>query len=209
VFATALWQQPLKLGADCVVYSATKHIDGQGRCMGGVVLASADFIEKHVQTFLRQTGPALSPFNAWVLLKSLETLTLRIERQTRSAAAVADALAGHRNIARLVYPGRADHPQAEIVARQMGAGSTLIALDIAGGKAGAFRFLNALDLVLISNNLGDAKSLITHPATTTHQRFKPEDRAEMGISDGLVRLSIGLEHPDDLVADLHAALDRV
>jgi O-succinylhomoserine sulfhydrylase len=209
VVATALWQKPLSLGADCVVYSATKHIDGQGRCLGGVILASADFIEKHVQTFLRQTGPALSPFNAWVLLKSLETLTLRVERQTRSAAIVADALAGHPNLARLVYPGRSDHPQADIVARQMSAGSTLIALDVVGGKAGAFRFLNALGLVLISNNLGDAKSLVTHPATTTHQRFKPEERAEMGISDGLVRLSVGLEHPDDLIDDLRGALDAV
>jgi O-succinylhomoserine sulfhydrylase len=209
VFATALWQKPLELGADCVVYSATKHIDGQGRCLGGAVLASTEFIEKNVQTYLRQTGPALSPFNAWVLLKGLETLTLRVERQTRSAAAIADALAGHPALAGLVYPGRPDHPQAEIIARQMAAGSTLVALDVEGGKAGAFRFLNALRVILISNNLGDAKSLVTHPATTTHQRFKPEERAEMGISDGLVRLSVGLEHPDDLVSDLKQALDQV
>jgi O-succinylhomoserine sulfhydrylase len=209
VFATALWQKPLELGADCVVYSATKHIDGQGRCLGGVVLGSAEFIEKNVQTFLRQTGPALSPFNAWVMLKSLETLTLRVERQTRSAAAIADALAGQTGVARLIYPGRPDHPQAEIVARQMTGGSSLIAIEVEGGKDGAFRFLNALELVLISNNLGDSKSLITHPATTTHQRFKPEERAEMGISDGLVRLSIGLEHQDDLIADLKQALARV
>jgi O-succinylhomoserine sulfhydrylase len=209
VFATALWQKPLELGADCVVYSATKHIDGQGRCLGGVVLGSAEFIEKNVQTFLRQTGPALSPFNAWVMLKSLETLTLRVERQTRSAAAIADALAGQTGVARLIYPGRPDHPQAEIVARQMTGGSSLIAIEVEGGKDGAFRFLNALELVLISNNLGDSKSLITHPATTTHQRFKPEERAEMGISDGLVRLSIGLEHQDDLIAVLKQALARV
>jgi O-succinylhomoserine sulfhydrylase len=209
VFATALWQKPLELGADCVVYSATKHIDGQGRCLGGAVLGSAEFIEKNVQAYLRQTGPALSPFNAWVLLKGLETLILRVERQTRSAAMIADALAGHPALPALVYPGRADHPQAELIARQMTAGSTLIALDVRDGKAGAFRFLNALRLVLISNNLGDAKSLVTHPATTTHQRFKPEERAEMGISDGLIRLSVGLEHPEDLIADLTQALDQV
>jgi O-succinylhomoserine sulfhydrylase len=208
VFATPLWQKPLTLGADCVTYSATKHIDGQGRCLGGIILGSQDFIEKNVQTFLRQTGPAMSPFNAWVMLKSLETLTLRVERQTRSAAIIADALAGHPGLAGLIYPGRPDHPQADIVARQMSGGSTILALDVKGGKDGAFRFLNALGLVLISNNLGDAKSLVTHPATTTHQRFKPEERVEMGISDGLVRLSVGLEHPDDLIADLIQALER-
>ena len=208
VFATPLFQKPLTLGADCVVYSATKHIDGQGRCLGGIVLASKDFIETHIQTFLRQTGPAMSPFNAWVLLKSLETLPIRVERQTRSAARVADALAGHAKLGRLVYPGREDHPQADLIRRQMSGGSNLIALEVGGGKAAAFRFLNALRLILISNNLGDSKSLITHPATTTHQRFTPEARAEMGIGDGLVRLSIGLEHPEDLVDDLRQALDR-
>ncbi len=209
VFATPLYQRPFALGADCVVYSATKHIDGQGRCLGGVILASQDFIDRHIQTYLRQTGPAMSPFNAWVLLKSLETLPLRVERQTRSAGDLADALADHPGIARLVYPGRSDHPQADLVARQMSGGSNLIAMDIAGGKAAAFRFLNALRLVLISNNLGDAKSLITHPATTTHQRFKPEERAEMGIGDGLVRLSVGLEHPEDLLVDIEGALGGV
>jgi O-succinylhomoserine sulfhydrylase len=151
----------------------------------------------------------MSPFNAWVLLKSLETLPLRVERQTRTAANIADALAGHPKIGRLIYPGRADHPQADIIARQMKGGSTLIALEIEGGKAGAFRFLNALELIRISNNLGDAKSLITHPATTTHQRFTPEERTEMGVSEGLVRLSIGLEHTDDLIDDLLRALERV
>ena len=206
VFATPLFQLPLALGADCVVYSATKHIDGQGRCLGGVIVSSTAFIEAHIQTFLRQTGPAMSPFNAWVLLKSLETLPVRVERQTRNAAQVADALAGHPAIERLIYPGRRDHPQAELIARQMSGGSNLIALEIADGKNGAFRFLNALRLVLISNNLGDAKSLVTHPATTTHQRFTPQARAEMGIRDGLVRLSVGLEHPDDLLDDLRQAL---
>jgi O-succinylhomoserine sulfhydrylase len=209
VFATPLWQKPLQLGADCVVYSATKHIDGQGRCLGGVVLASEAFVEAHLHTVLRQTGPALSPFNAWVLLKGLETLSLRVERQTRTAGALADALSGHPALERLTYPGRPDHPQADVVARQMSGGSTLVALHVRDGQAGAFRFMNALSLVGISNNLGDAKSLVTHAATTTHQRFRADERAAIGIGDGLVRLSVGLEHPDDLLADLAGALDRV
>lgn len=209
VFATPLWQKPLALGADCVVYSATKHIDGQGRCLGGVILASNEFIQTHIHTFLRQTGPAMSPFNAWVLLKALETLPLRIRRQTRTACILADWLADQGQVRKLVYPGRADHPQAEIVRRQMGGPSTLIALELEGGKAAAFRFLNALKIFRISNNLGDAKSLAVHPATTTHQRFTPEARADMGIGDGLVRLSVGLEHPGDLRADLTRALAAV
>jgi O-succinylhomoserine sulfhydrylase len=209
VFATPLWQSPLALGADCVVYSATKHIDGQGRCMGGIILASEQFIQEHIHMLLRQTGPSMSPFNAWVLLKGLETLHLRVRRQSETAAAVADAFAGHPKLARLVYPGRPDHPQAAIVARQMRGGSTLVALDVAGGKRGAFRFLNALRLVRITNNLGDAKSLVTHPATTTHQRLTPEQRAELGIGDGLVRFSAGLEHPDDVVGDILTALEAV
>jgi O-succinylhomoserine sulfhydrylase len=209
VFSTPICQKPLELGAHCVVYSATKHIDGQGRCLGGVILGSEAFIRTHIHDLLRHTGPSMSPFNAWVLLKSLETLPVRVERQTRTAAEVADALAGHPKIQRLIYPGRADHPQAALVARQMSGGSTLIALEIAGEKAGAFRFLNALELIKISNNLGDAKSLITHPATTTHQRFTPEERAEMGLSDGLVRVSIGLEHKHDLIDDLLQGLDQV
>jgi O-succinylhomoserine sulfhydrylase len=207
VFSTPLWQSPLALGADCVVYSATKHIDGQGRCLGGVILASDDFIQKHVQVLIRQTGPSLSPFNAWVMLKGLETLAVRVRRQTETAAAIADAIAGHPKIARLIYPGRADHPQSDIVKKQMRGGSTLVAFEIKGGKAAAFRFQDALGLVRISNNLGDAKSLITHPATTTHQRLTPEARAELGIGDGLLRVSAGLEHPDDLVEDLLHALE--
>ena len=206
VFSTPLFQKPLELGADCVVYSATKHIDGQGRCLGGVVLASQKFITDHIHTFLRQTGPSLSPFNAWVLLKGLETLAVRVRRQTDTAATVAVALSEHPKISRLIYPGRPDHPQAEIVHRQMHGGSTLVAFEIKGGKAAAFRFQDALKLIRISNNLGDAKSLITHPATTTHQRLTPAARAELGISDGLVRLSCGLEHPDDVVEDLVTAL---
>ena len=208
VFATPMQQKPLELGADCVVYSATKHIDGQGRCLGGVILASSQFINDHVKTPLRQTGPALSPFNAWVLLKGLETLAVRVERQTRTAGTVADALAGHAKLSKLIYCGRADHPQADIIKKQMAGGSTLIAFELKTGKDAAFRFLNALSLIKISNNLGDAKSLITHPATTTHQRFTPEERAEMGVGDGLVRLSIGLEHPDDLIKDVVSALER-
>jgi O-succinylhomoserine sulfhydrylase len=209
VFASPLWQRPLALGADCVVYSATKHIDGQGRCLGGVIIASEEFIQTHVHTILRQTGPAMSPFNAWVLLKGLETLPLRIQRQSATAASLADWLFAQPKVVKLTFPGRSDHPQAAIIARQMSGPSTLIALEVAGGKAGAFRFLNALKLFRISNNLGDAKSLAVHPATTTHQRFTPEARAEMGVGDGLVRLSIGLEHPDDLRADLAAALSAV
>lgn len=208
VFATPLFQRPFELGADCVVYSATKHIDGQGRCLGGVILGSEKFIQDNIHTLLRQTGPALSPFNAWVLLKGLETLSIRVERQTRNAARLADAIAGHPKLAKLIYPGRSDHPQAGIIARQMSGGSNLIALEVKGGRAAAFRLQNTLRLIKISNNLGDAKSLITHPATTTHQRFTPEERAEMGVGDGLVRLSVGLEHPDDLARDLMGALDQ-
>ena len=209
VFATPLFQKPLALGADCVTYSATKHIDGQGRCLGGVILASEEFIQTHVHTLLRQTGPAMSPFNAWVLLKGLETLPLRVRRQTESAGLLADWLAGRPQVTRLSYPGRPDHPQADVIARQMTGASTLIALELKDGKAGAFRFLNALRLFRISNNLGDAKSLAVHPATTTHQRFTPEARASMGVGEGLVRLSVGLEHPADLEADLAQALAAV
>jgi O-succinylhomoserine sulfhydrylase len=209
VFSTPLFQRPLELGADCVVYSATKHIDGQGRCLGGVVLGSEKFIADNVQTLIRQTGPSLSPFNAWVLLKGLETLAVRVRRQTDTAATLAVSLAEHPKIGRLIYPGRPDHPQAQIAQRQMAGGSTLLAFEIKGGKAAAFRFQDALKLVSISNNLGDAKSLITHPATTTHQRLTPATRAELGISDGLVRLSCGLEHPDDLSEDVFCALEVV
>jgi O-succinylhomoserine sulfhydrylase len=209
VFATPLYQSPLTLGADVVVYSATKHIDGQGRVLGGVILGSEKTIVDNYQQLLRQTGPSLSPFNAWVLLKGLETLAVRVERQTQTAGAVSNALAGHAKINRLIYPGRADHPQANIVKKQMKTGSTLLAFDIKGGKEGAFRFLNGLSLIGITNNLGDAKSLITHPTTTTHQRLTPEQRVELGIGDGLVRLSCGLEHADDVIEDLLTALDKV
>jgi O-succinylhomoserine sulfhydrylase len=209
VFATPLFQSPFALGADCVVYSATKHIDGQGRCLGGVILGSEKFIQDNVQTLIRQTGPSISPFNAWVLLKGLETLSVRVRRQTDTAATVAVALVDHPKITRMIYPGRPDHPQAAVAQKQMRGGGTLVAFEVEGGKEAAFRFQDALKLVLISNNLGDAKSLITHPATTTHQRIGPAARAELGISDGLVRLSCGLEHPDDVVEDLLAALDQI
>jgi O-succinylhomoserine sulfhydrylase len=207
VFATPLYQSPLSLGADCVVYSATKHIDGQGRCLGGIILASEQFIADHVHQFQRQTGPALSPFNAWVMLKSLETMPIRVRQQTETAGAIADHLAANNKIARLIYPGRADHPQARTIAKQMSGGSNLVGFELGTGKAGTFRFLNALKLVRISNNLGDAKSLITHPATSTHQRLTPEQRAELGITDGFVRLSVGLEHKDDIAEDVLTALD--
>ena len=208
VFATPIWQSPLSLGADVVVYSATKHIDGQGRCLGGIILSSEAFIAEHIHNFMRQTGPSLSPFNAWALLKGLETLGVRVRAQTETAAKIADALASHPKISRLLYPGRADHPQAAVVKKQMRSGSTLIGFEVKGGKAGAFRVLNALQISRISNNLGDAKSLVTHPATTTHQRLTPEARAELGISDGFIRFSAGLEHPDDLIEDFAQALEK-
>ncbi len=207
VFATPMLQKPLKLGADVVIYSATKHIDGQGRCLGGVVLASSDFVKKYLHDFIRQTGPSISPFNAWVMLKGLETLPIRVRAQCASAAIIADHLAEkHNYISRVLYPGRADHPQAEIARKQMSGGGQIVTFEVRGDKAATFRFLNALRIVKISNNLGDTKSLITHPTTTTHQRLKPEARAELGITDGIVRLSIGLEAVEDLRADLDFAL---
>jgi len=206
VFATPLLQRPMPLGADIVVYSATKHIDGQGRCLGGVVLGSKEFIEEKLHNFLKHTGPSLSPFNAWVMLKGLETLPVRVERHCASAATIADFLAERPEVARVFYPGRADHPQAALAKRQMAGGGPMVAFEIKGGKKEAFRFMNALEIFKISNNLGDAKSLVTHPATTTHQRLSPEARAELGIFDNSVRLSIGLEDVADLMADLDQAL---
>jgi len=207
VFATPLLQKPLTLGADVVVYSATKHIDGQGRCLGGAVLGDEEFIDK-VHTLLKHTGPSMSPFNAWVLLKGLETLPLRVDRQAASAAILADRITAHRAVARTLYPGRPDHPQATLAARQMRSGSTLVAIEVKGGKKGAFAMSNGLKVVKISNNLGDAKSLITHPSTTTHQRLTEDDRRELGISQGLLRLSVGLEDVEDLWADIEQALDQ-
>ncbi len=208
VFATPMQQRPLALGADVVVYSATKHIDGQGRCLGGIVLGSADYVKDYLHPFLKHTGPSLSPFNAWTLLKGLETLPIRIERQTQTAAQVADFIAESPDIKRVLYCGRSDHPQADLARRQMSGGGQVVSFELAGGKQQAFAFLNALRLIKISNNLGDAKSLITHPATTTHQRLKPEQRAELGISDGLLRLSVGLEAAEDLIHDIKTALKK-
>lgn len=205
VFATPLHQQPLELGAHVVVYSATKHIDGQGRCLGGIVLSTKKWIDEKMFDFFRHTGPSLSPFNAWVLLKGLETLPLRVAQQTASAGRIADFLADHKAVKRVIYPGRDDHPQAELARRQMKAGSTLVAFELADKKT-AFAFENALDIVRMSNNLGDAKSLITHPATTTHKNLTAEDRAMLGISDGMVRLSAGLEDAGDLINDIDQAL---
>ncbi len=209
VFATPLFQKPLELGAHVVVYSATKHIDGQGRCLGGIILSSKDWIDENLHDYFRHTGPAMSPFNAWTLLKGLETLPLRVKQQTENAARVADFLADQKAIAKVIYPGRADHPQADIIAKQMTGGSTLVAFELKGGKEAAFALQDALDVICISNNLGDAKSLITHPATTTHKNLKEDARAELGLTDGTVRLSLGIEDGDDLIADLEQALAKI
>ena len=206
VFATPLQQRPLELGAHVVVYSATKHIDGQGRCLGGIVLSDKAWIDENLHNYFRHTGPSLSPFNAWALLKGLETLPIRVAQQMQSATRIADVLAERPEIERVIYPGRADHPQADIIKKQMSGGSTLICIDVKGGKKAAFAFQNALDIILISNNLGDAKSLVTHPATTTHKNVTEEARAEMGIGPGTLRLSLGLEHVDDLLQDIDQAL---
>jgi O-succinylhomoserine sulfhydrylase len=206
VFATPMLQRPLAHGADVVVYSATKHIDGQGRCLGGVVLASAEFVKNHLHDYVRQTGPSMSPFNAWVMLKGLETLPLRVKAQCATAAVIADFLAEQKSVSRVLYCGRSDHPQADLVRRQMSGGGQIVTFEVDGGKAAAFRLQNALRLIRVSNNLGDAKSLVTHPTTTTHQRLKPAERAELGITDGLLRLSVGLEAASDLKADLTAGL---
>ena len=208
VFATPLQQKPLALGADIVVYSCTKHIDGQGRVLGGAVLGRRDWIETSVQPFLRNIGATLSPFNAWVLLKGLETLPLRVAQATGSAARIADRLAAHPMVAQVRYPGRADHPQHALAARQMQGFGTLLSFTVRGGKAAAFAAMNALKLIVISNNLGDSRSMVTHPATTTHMRIGAEERARLGITDGAIRLSVGIEDAEDLIDDLTEALDH-
>ena len=208
VFATPILQKPMELGVDIVVYSTTKHIDGQGRCLGGVILSDQEWIDEKLYDYYRHTGPSMSPFNAWVMLKGLETLPLRVAQQTGSAGAVADFLAEQKGIKRVVYPGRRDHPQANIIPKQMKGGSTLICFEMHGGKKAAFAMENALDIIKLSNNLGDSKSLITHPATTTHKNLSDEVRAELGITDGTVRLSIGLEDSTDLIGDLEQALAK-
>ena len=207
VFATPILQHPLELGADIVMYSATKHIDGQGRTLGGAILTNDDeFIDDHLTPFMRHTGPALSPMNAWVLLKGIETLKIRVDRHCRSAGIIAEFLADHDGISRVLYPGLENHPQYDLAQKQMAEGGTMVTFEVTGGKAEAFRFLNALNIVDISNNLGDAKSLTTHPATTTHQRLSEEDRTHLGITDGMIRLSVGLEDCEDLLEDLDQAL---
>lgn len=208
VFATPVLQSPLELGADVVIYSATKHIDGQGRTLGGAVLGTQDFVSNSLMPFMRHTGPSLSPFNAWVLVKGLETLRLRVEAACSSAEFLVTALKGHDKLTRVSYPFSDDHPQFDIAKRQMSRGGTIITFDVKGGKENSFAFLDALQLCDISNNVGDSKSLVTHPATTTHRRLGPEGRALVGIGDGLVRLSVGLEDPEDLLEDLLAALDK-
>ena len=209
VFATPLLQRPLQFGAEVVVYSLTKHMDGQGRVLGGAVLGRKKWVDEVLQPFVRNTGPALSPFNAWVILKGLETLHLRLPAMCRNAAAIADFLGERAEIARVLYPFRADHPQQALAKRQMAAGGSLVTFEVKGGKEAAFRFMNALKLVDVSNNLGDAKSLATHPATTTHLRVGAEERARLGITDGTIRLSVGLEDVADLIDDLSEALDAL
>ncbi len=208
VFATPLLQSPLERGADIVAYSATKHIDGQGRCMGGVVLGDEAFIMDDLFNYLKHTGPAMSPFNAWVMLNGLETLKLRVEKSSETAAAIADFLGSHSGISRVIYPMRPDHPQYELACTQMSSGSTMVSFELPGSKSDAFAFQNKLNIVSISNNLGDSKSLVTHPATTTHQRIGAKARAELGISDTLLRLSVGLEDISDLCADIDQALNK-
>ncbi|HEX3673440.1 MAG TPA: O-succinylhomoserine sulfhydrylase [Rhizomicrobium sp.] len=208
-FATPALQRPFETGADIVVHSSTKYIDGQGRALGGVILCKPNFLKDHLQVFLRQTGPSISPFNAWLHLKSLETLDLRMRAHCENAAKVADFLAAQSKIARVLYPFRDDHPQAALARKQMSGGGGVVTFEIKGGKDAAFRFENALELTDISNNLGDAKSLITHPATTTHQRLSPEARAGLGVTEGMLRLSVGLEDADDLCEDIAQALKKV
>jgi O-succinylhomoserine sulfhydrylase len=206
VFATPLLQQPLKLGADVVVYSCTKHMDGQGRVLGGAILGTKKWINEVLQPFIRNTGPALSPFNAWVLLKGIETLALRVDAASRAAAAIADFLAEQPGVTRVWYPMRADHPQQSLALQQMTAGGTVVTFEVAGGKTGAFQVMNGFQLIAVSNNLGDSKSLATHPATTTHMRIGEQERTRLGITDGVIRVSIGLEDADDIKDDLRQAL---
>lgn len=209
VFSTPVFSRAVELGADVIVYSATKHIDGQGRVLGGVVLGTKEFIRKTVEPYLKHTGGAMSPFTAWVLLKGLETLDLRVRAQADAALTLAAAVEGHAKLERTIYPGLPSHPDHAVAKAQLEKGGTVVSLDIKGGQVGAFRFLNALKIVTISNNLGDAKSLVTHPATTTHSRLAEDLRAELGISPGLVRLSVGLEDVDDLIGDVMQALEAV
>ncbi|WP_114965906.1 O-succinylhomoserine sulfhydrylase [Alkalilacustris brevis] len=209
VFATPVFSRAIELGADIVVYSATKHIDGQGRCLGGVILGRREFIRKTVEPYMKHTGGALSPFNAWVMLKGMETLDLRVRAQAKGALKIARTLEGDARLARVLYPHLESHPQHALARAQMESGGTVLSIDVKGGQEAAFRMLDALRIFRITNNLGDAKSLVTHPATTTHQRLPDDQKKHLGITPGLVRLSIGLEDPDDLISDLRGALDQV
>ena len=209
VFATPVWSKAIEQGADVVIYSATKHIDGQGRALGGVILGSKNYIRKTVEPYMKHTGGSMSPFTAWVMLKGLETLDLRVRAQTANATAIAEALQGHEKLSRVIYPGLGSHTQSDLVKRQMGKGGTVLSIDLKGGKDAAFRFLNAVQVGVISNNLGDAKTILTHPATTTHQRLSDEQRDSLGITSGLVRVSVGIEDEADLIADMRNALSRV
>ena len=209
VFATPVLQKPMALGADITIYSATKHIDGQGRCLGGIVLGDSDYIKNELANFIRQTGPSLAPFNAWVMLKALETLHMRVERHCDNAEKLTDMLVAHDKIERVYYPGHKSHPQFELAQQQMTRGSNLIAFDVKGGKADAFTLANSLDIAHISNNLGDAKTLITHPATTTHAKLNDEAKAELAIGPGTLRVSVGLEDADDLLDDFEQALAKL
>lgn len=207
VFATPVFSRAVEQGADVIVYSATKHIDGAGRCLGGLICGTRHFVREVAEPYLKHTGGAISPFNAWLMLNGIATMDLRVRAQTASALELATALQGNPALTKVIYPGLADHPQHELALRQMGAGGTMVAVDT-GSKEAAFRTVNALEIFQISNNLGDAKSIVTHPATTTHQRLSEEVRASLGITPGLLRLSIGLEHAGDLIADLGQALAR-
>lgn len=207
VFATPVFSDAVAQGADLVVYSATKHIDGQGRTLGGVILGTRELIRKRIEPYMKHTGGAMSPFTAWVMLKGLETLDLRVRAQAANAQAVAESVQHHPALARVLFPGLAAHPQYDLARAQMGAGGTVLSLDLKGGQPAAFGFLNALKIAQISNNLGDAKTIVTHPATTTHQRLSEEQRAQLGITPGLVRVSMGIENVEDLLGDITGALD--
>ncbi|SMO45658.1 O-succinylhomoserine sulfhydrylase [Thalassovita litoralis] len=208
VFSTPVFSKAIEQGVDVVIYSATKHIDGQGRALGGVILGTREFIRGTVEPYMKHTGAAMSPFTAWIMLKGLETIDLRVRAQAESALKIADALQGHPKLARVIYPGHPSHAQHALAADMAGMGGTVVSFDIKGGQEAAFRFLNALEIAVISNNLGDAKSIATHPATTTHQRLPAEQKVELGITPGLIRFSVGLEDAADLVADLLAALEQ-
>jgi len=208
VFATPIYSRAVQQGVDLVVYSATKHIDGQGRALGGIILGTREMIRGTVEPYMKHTGGSMSPFTAWIMLKGLETMDLRVRAQAATATRLADALDGHPKLDRLIYPGHSSHPQHALVQRQMGNGGTLLAMDVKGGREGAFAVLNALKIALISNNLGDAKTIATPPAATTHQRLPQEQKDMLGITPGLIRLSVGIEDPEDLVGDVLQALER-